>query len=190
MWNHLFYSFSFGLDLRSTPTFFTYFFASFRAAPTAYGDSQARESTAAGPHHSHRNSRAELCLPPTPQLMATSDPQPIEQSQGSNLHPAFQKWIQKLVGFVSPAPQWELWITTNFIFYFFIFLEAHSRHMEVPRLGVQLELEPLAYARATATWDPSYVCDLHRSSQQCQILNPLSEARDQTCFLMDASRVC
>ena len=29
--------------------------------------------------------------------------------------------------------------------------------------------------------------DLHHSSQQHQILNPLSEARDQTFILMDAS---
>ena len=28
---------------------------------------------------------------------------------------------------------------------------------------------------------------LHHSSQQCQILNPLSKARDQTLILMDAS---
>ena len=41
-----------------------------------------------------------------------------------------------------------------------------------------------AYARATATPDPSHVCDLHHSSRQHQILNPLSEARDLTCNLM------
>ena len=35
-----------------------------------------------------------------------------------------------------------------------------------------------------ATPDPSCVCDLHHSSRQCQILNRLSEARDQTCNLM------
>ena len=40
---------------------------------------------------------------------------------------------------------------------------------------------------ATATWDPSLICDLYHSSQQCQILNPLSEARDQTLILMDPS---
>ena len=40
------------------------------------------------------------------------------------------------------------------------------------------------YATVTATPDPSHVCDLHRSSQQCWILNPLSEARDWTCNLM------
>ena len=46
--------------------------------------------------------------------------------------------------------------------------------MEVPGLGVQLELQLPAYTAATATPDPSRVCDLH------QILNPLSEVRDQT----------
>ena len=37
-----------------------------------------------------------------------------------------------------------------------------------------------AYATATvrATGNPSHVCNLHHSSWQCQILNPLSEARD------------
>ena len=56
--------------------------------------------------------------------------------------------------------------------------------MEVPRVGVKLELQLLAYATATATSDLSCVCDLHHSSQQCRILNPLSRARDQTCILM------
>ena len=56
--------------------------------------------------------------------------------------------------------------------------------MEGPRLGVQLELQLLAYTTATATQDLSHVCDLHHCSQQSQILNPLSEARDRTCNLM------
>jgi len=33
------------------------------------------------------------------------------------------------------------------------------------------------------------VCNLHHSLWQCQIPNPLSEVRDQTCVLMDASQV-
>ena len=37
---------------------------------------------------------------------------------------------------------------------------------------------------------PSHVCDdLCWSSWQCQILNPLSEARDWTCILMDTSPI-
>ena len=50
------------------------------------------------------------------------------------------------------------------------------------------ELWP-AYATATATRDPSHVCDLYHSSRQCWILNPLSEARDPTHVLMDTSWV-
>ena len=52
--------------------------------------------------------------------------------------------------------------------------------MEVPRLGVKLELQLLTYTPATATPDPSHVCDLHHSSRQRWILNLLSEARDRT----------
>ena len=61
--------------------------------------------------------------------------------------------------------------------------------MEVPRLWIQSKLRPLAYTTATAVWDLSHICDLPHSSQQRQILNPLSKARDQTHVLMDASRV-
>ena len=61
--------------------------------------------------------------------------------------------------------------------------------MEVPRLGVELELERPAYTTATAMQELSRVCDLHHSSWQCQILNPLSEARDPTRILMNTSQV-
>ena len=60
------------------------------------------------------------------------------------------------------------------------FLGPHPQHMKVPRLGVKLELQLPAYTTAMAMPDPSNVCDLHHSSQQCQILNPLSKAMDQT----------
>ena len=65
-----------------------------------------------------------------------------------------------------------------------LFLGSHPWHMEVPRLGVKLELQLPVYTTATATPDPSRVCDLHHSSWQCQILNPLSEARDRIRNLM------
>ena len=38
-------------------------------------------------------------------------------------------------------------------------------------------------------WDLSCVCDLHHNSWQCQILYPLSEARDWTCVLMVTSQI-
>ena len=63
--------------------------------------------------------------------------------------------------------------------------------MTVPRLGVESELQLLAYttaiatAIAMATQYPSCV----RSLLQCQIVNLLSEARDRILILMDPSRV-
>ena len=62
-----------------------------------------------------------------------------------------------------------------------------SWHMEVPRVGVKLELQLPAHAIATATQDRSLVGDLHHSSWQCWILNPWSEARDQIQVHMDTS---
>ena len=66
------------------------------------------------------------------------------------------------------------------LFWSFVFLGLHPRHLEVPRLGVESKLQLLASTTATATQDLSRVCDLHHSSRQHQILNPQSEARDQT----------
>ena len=66
---------------------------------------------------------------------------------------------------------------------------AHMWHMEVPRLGVESELQLPAYTVATAMPDPSNICDLHHSSQQCWILNPLREAKDRAHILMDTNQV-
>lgn len=57
--------------------------------------------------------------------------------------------------------------------------------MDVPRLGVGLELQLPADATAAATPDPSCICKLYCSLQQPWILNLLSEARDQTHILTD-----
>ena len=77
------------------------------------------------------------------------------------------------------------------IFLFFsVFLGLHPRHMEMSRLGVELELQLPAYTIATAIADASPVCDLHHSSQQRWILHPLNKARNRTGILMDTSRVC
>ena len=46
--------------------------------------------------------------------------------------------------------------------------------------GGQIRAVASAYVRATAMQDPSHVYDLHHSSWQRRILNPLSEARDRT----------
>ena len=70
----------------------------------------------------------------------------------------------------------------KFLGFFFFFLVSHMW------LGVEQELQLPAYATATATPDWSHTCDLRYSSWQCRILNPLSEARDQTYVLMDTVR--
>ena len=72
------------------------------------------------------------------------------------------------------------------IYFIFCFLGPHLQHMEVPRLGVESELQLPAYATAAAKQDPSCICDLHHNSWQLQILNPLSEAKDWTLILMDS----
>ena len=46
----------------------------------------------------------------------------------------------------------------------YLFLGLHPWHMEVPRLGVKLELQLLAYTTAMATLDLSHVCYPHHSS--------------------------
>ena len=70
-----------------------------------------------------------------------------------------------------------------FCFVFFCFLELNLWHTEVPRLGVQLELQVLAYTTATA------MQVLHYNSQQHWILNPLSEAKDRTGNLTVTGRI-
>ena len=80
----------------------------------------------------------------------------------------------------------KIFFEDSFLFY----LGLHLWHMDIRRLGVELELhQPTpTTAIATATRDLSHICDLHHSSQQHLILNPLSEARDRTCSLVDTSQ--
>ena len=77
-----------------------------------------------------------------------------------------------------------------FFFFSFVFLGPHPWHMEIPRLGVKSELQLPAYTTATAMPYPNCIFNLHHSSRQCQVLNPVIEARDKTCNLMVPSRIC
>ena len=67
-------------------------------------------------------------------------------------------------------------------FWIICLLGPHRQHMEVPSLGLESELQLLAYTTAKATWDPSWVCNLHP--------DPLSKDRDWTHILMDTSWIC
>ena len=79
-------------------------------------------------------------------------------------------------------------VETLFLAFLFVCLGPHPRHMVVPRLGLNRSYscwptpqpQQLRICVATATRDPSPVCDLHHNSQQCWILNPLSKDRDRT----------
>ena len=67
-----------------------------------------------------------------------------------------------------------------------VFLGLHQQHMEVPRLGVELELQPpepqQRQSQATsATYTTAY--------SNARSLNLLSKASDQTRILMDTSQV-
>ena len=64
-----------------------------------------------------------------------------------------------------------------YVFVLFFFLQPHQRHIEVPRLGVEWELWPLAYTTAKTMPDLRGICDLHHSSRQHRFLSLLSEAR-------------
>ena len=83
------------------------------------------------------------------------------------------------------------WATRGLHKYFamifiFCFSGSHLWHMEVSKPGVKLELKLLAYTTATATQDPSRIFNIHHSSRQCHILNPLSGVMDRN--FMDTSQ--
>ena len=70
---------------------------------------------------------------------------------------------------MEPVFSWMLFYSIfGFVFCLFVclfcFLGLHLWHMEVPRLGIKLELQLLAYAAAAATWDLSHIYGLHCSS--------------------------
>ena len=89
-----------------------------------------------------------------------------------------------------PGVKWLINIFHFFKFlfiFFFSLLELPLWPIDVPRLGVKQELQLPAYTTAPAMPELSRICNLHHSWWQCWIFNPLSEARDRTCILMDTS---
>ena len=77
-----------------------------------------------------------------------------------------------------------------FIHFYFYFLLFRAAPMEVPMLGDESALQLPAYTSATAMPDSSQDFNLHHSSWQSWILNPLSKARDGTRILRDTSQIC
>ena len=68
-------------------------------------------------------------------------------------------------------PGYEYFVITVLFF----FIQLHSRRMELSRLGGPSERQLPTYTPATATRDLSRICNLHHSSRQRRILNPLSK---------------
>ena len=69
-----------------------------------------------------------------------------------------------------------------FFLYFFNFFKGHTHGIwKFPGSGLNrsCSLQPTPQS-VTAVPGLSHICDLHNSLRQCHILNPLSEARDQT----------
>jgi len=83
--------------------------------------------------------------------------------------------------------QWHKKAIWYVFFVLLCFLGPYLQHMEVPRTGAESEPQLPACTTATAMPDLSHICNLHCSSWQGQILNPLSQGRDQTCILIDVS---
>ena len=73
-------------------------------------------------------------------------------------------WVLNLLSYIGNSPR--VFLVNQSVIYkqqlcaFFFFLGPHLRHMEVPRLGVESELQLLAYTTATATQDPSHITSI------------------------------
>ena len=150
---------------------------------------------AAGP--SEPTKTAPLSLGSDPHKLCFK-PSPVSSATYPLLPPSASDLAFYFTGKREPAVHHSInihsWGGGYFFILFFCFLGPHQQRMEVSRLGVESELQLLAYATATATAtatpDPSHTCDLHHSSWQYPILNPLSKARDQSHIFMDTSQVC
>ena len=84
---------------------------------------------------------------------------------------------------------WNSFLFFPFFFFFFFFRAAPSAYGGSQARGRIGAVAAGLCHTATATPDLSHICDLHHSSWQRQILNPLRKARDQTRNLMVPSRI-
>ena len=77
------------------------------------------------------------------------------------------------------------------LFSFVSFLGLHPSPLAYGISWARGQIRTAAASLYHTTWtrDPSHICNLYHSSEQHQILNPLSRARDWTSILMDTSWV-
>ena len=106
----------------------------------------------------------------------------------SEFKDAFHLWYSKTF-----QTKETIWLIAKYFGSKIFFLGGGGKPaaVEVPRLRVESELQLPAYTTAAATRDDAgCIGDLHHSSWQHCILNPLSKARDGTHILMDTSWIC
>ena len=138
----LLWSIAFDLSQPLTKDFIL--FCLFRAAPTAYGGSQARGpigAITAALHHNHSNAGSEPYPKATPQLTATPDPQPTGPGQGLNLQPHGSK-----------TDLFPLCHNRNSRFYYYFFLWPHQWHMKF-RGGIRAAAASLCHSHRNTRFE-------------------------------------
>ena len=86
--------------------------------------------------------------------------------------PSSQNWFHLLSSLLS------------FFSLFFFFLGLHLRHIEVPWLGVKLELQLPTYTTATATRDLSCLCDLQTQLMAMPDPKPTEQGQESSWILV------
>ena len=96
------------------------------------------------------------------------------------VHPCCHRWQDFIL---IMAEQYPIVYICNILFiFFFLFMATRGAYGNSQARG-QIELKLPTYTTATATQDPSFICNLRHSLRQCWILDPQTEAKDQTHIL-------
>ena len=77
----------------------------------------------------------------------------------------------------------------SFFFFFFVFFRATPMAYGISQARGQIRAAAAGLHQSHSGARSSRICNLHHSSRQHQILNPMSEARDRTHNLMVISQV-
>ena len=104
----------------------------------------------------------------------------------------FPKQSRKFFYFLTSSPIRESIFFLSFFFFFFFFGFSRAVPMaygssQAKESNQSCSCQPTLHSHSNT--GSEQVCDLHHSSEQCQILNPLCKTRDRSCVLMDASWV-
>ena len=113
----------------------------------------------------------------------------IEENLGSPLSLRWWEWAWGPQFFPWCLAGVGQWLSKFFSLPFAFFWGAPSAAYGGSQARGQIGAAAAGHVTATATPDPSLVCDLCHSSQQRQIFSPLIRARDGTRILVDTSQV-